>query len=276
MKSLIAAAGALALGLSISTGAFAQTTLTGIEDLDDRIDDLEQDARDELARAEDPARFANPEYRPGLSGSASLAFSTKDGNNETEDLTATARLRYAQGRTVQTFGATLQFSESEGARTEEDIFAIYDFNYYFNDRFYGFALGRVESNGLAETADENRTDGFVGFGPGYRVVNRPDMSWRVQAGIGLSYLEDGLGDSDTEAGYIASSRFFYEINETMFVTNDTDVLKSDSALRVNNDLGLNFRMTDSFSTRLSYLSDYNDSRAIETDNTLGVALVFSF
>lgn len=276
MNRSIATAGAVALGLTLSTAASAQTTLTGIEDIDDRIEDLEQDARDELARGEDAARFGNPEFRTGLSGSASLAYSGKNGNNETEDLTATARLRYAQGRTVQTFGAMLQFSETEDGRTQEDAFGIYDFNYYFDDRLYGFALARVESNGLAETADETRTDGFLGFGPGYRVVNRPDMTWRVQAGVGMSYLEDGLGDSDTEPGYIASSRFFYRINETMFVSNDTDVLKSDSALRVNNDLGLNFRMTDALSTRISYLTEYNDSRAIETDNTVGVALVFSF
>lgn len=276
MNRFIAAAGATALGLSLASPALSQTTLTGVRDLDDRIDDIERETQDALERGADDARFGNPSFRPGLSGSASLAFSSKAGNNETEDLAATARLRFAQGRTVQTFGATIQFSESADSRTQEDAFAIYDFNYYFDDRLYGFALARVESDGLAATAAETRTDGFLGFGPGYRVVNRPEMTWRVQAGVGLSYLEDGIGDSDTETGYIASSRFFYQISDTMFVTNDTDVLKSDSALRVNNDLGLNFKMTEAFSTRLSYLTDYNDSRAIETDNTLGAALVFSF
>ena len=276
MNRFIATAGALTLGLSLSSPVLAQTTLTGIENIDDRIDDLERDAREELERGDDAARFGNPEFRTGLSGSASLAYSGKNGNNETEDLTATARLRYAQGRTVQTVGAVLQFSETEDGRTQEDAFGIYDFNYYFDDRLYGFALARVESNGLAETADETSKDGFIGFGPGYRVVNRPDMTWRVQAGVGLSYLEDGLGESDTETGYIASSRFYYRINETMFVSNDTDVLKSDRALRVNNDLGLNFKMTDALSTRVSYLTEDNDRRAIEPDHPLGVALVFSF
>jgi len=62
----------------------------------------------------------------------------------------------------------------------------------------------------------------------------------------------------------------------MFATNDTDILKSDSALRINNDLGINFKMADAFSTRVSYLTDYNDSNATRTDNKLGLSLVYGF
>ena len=137
-------------------------------------------------------------------------------------------------------------------------------------------MGRVKSDGLAETAGTVKTDAFVGVGPGYRVINTPDLSWRVQAGIGVSYLKDGAGASDTETGYIASSRLFWRMSETLFATNDTDVLKSDSALRVNNDLGFNVKMSDMFATRVSYLTEYNDARAVRTENKLGVSLVYSF
>ena len=102
------------------------------------------------------------------------------------------------------------------------------------------------------------------------------MAWRVQAGVGISYLEDGLGDSVTETGVIASSRFFYKFNDNVFASMDTDILKSDAALRINNDLGVNFKVTDAFQTRVSYLTEYNDSRAIRSDNKLGVSLVYGF
>ncbi len=187
-----------------------------------------------------------------------------------------ARLRIANGHMVQTLGVVLDFAESGSVKTKEDLFAIYDANYYFDDNLYGFALGRVKSDGLAETAGTVKTDAFVGVGPGYRVVNTPDLSWRVQAGIGVSYLKDGAGASDTETGYIASSRLFWRMSETLFATNDTDVLKSDSALRVNNDLGFNVKMSDMFATRVSYLTEYNDARAVRTENKLGVSLVYSF
>lgn len=70
-----------------------------------------------------------------------------------------------------------------------------------------------------------KTDAFIGVGPGWRVINNPNMTWRLQAGLGMSYLKDGLDDSDTEAAAIASSRLFYGISPSVFLTNDTDILK---------------------------------------------------
>ncbi|MFN4130546.1 MAG: YdiY family protein [Paracoccaceae bacterium] len=187
-----------------------------------------------------------------------------------------ARFRIANGPLVQTMGVVMDYAESGSVKTKEDVFAIYDANYYFTDSLYGFALGRIKSDGIAATADEVRTDGFIGVGPGYRIINTPDVSWRVQAGIGVSYLEDGLGNSNTETGYIASSRLFWRLNESLFATNDTDILDSKSATRVNNDLGFNVKMSEQFATRVSYLTEYNDSRAVKTENKLGISLVYSF
>lgn len=272
-----------ALGLSafaalsvMSVAASAQDTLTGVRAINDRLDDVEEVVREDMERANDAARFGNPEYNPGFSGSASLGYSGKTGNNETQDLSIGLRLRHAQGPLVQTLGAVLDFQEANNQKTKQDVFAVYDANYYFNDNFYAFALARVQTDGLANAEGEIRRDAFVGIGPGYRFVNTPTTTWRAQAGVGVSYLQDGARNSDTETGYIASSRFFHQFSDTMFLTNDTDVLKSDRALRVNNDFGVNFKVTNAMSTRISYLTEYNDSRAIRTDNKLGVSLVFGF
>lgn len=292
MKKVALLATASALSVSLAAPLFAQTDIVGINALDDRIEDIERDVDRDMERARDDYRFGSPEARQGLSGSASLGFSGKTGNNESQDLAIGLRIRHAQGPFVQTIGAVLDYSESDNTSTKKDVFGIYDANYYFNDRFYGFILGRVQSDGLADRltdaeladgisdADQLRgkvkRDAFLGFGPGYRIVNTEQMAWRVQAGIGVSYLEFGDDSSVTEEAAIASSRFFYQINDNVFLTNDTDVLNSDTALRANNDFGVNFKITDAMSTRISYLTEYNDSRAIRTDNKLGVSLVFGF
>lgn len=280
MKTTMTFGAVSAIALLAAAPLFAQTDLTGSGELNDRIDDIEEAVADDFARSEDESRFGNPEFRPGFSGSASVSYTGQTGNNESQEFSVGARLRYAQGQVVQTLGLALDFTDEDGASTKEDLFAVYDLNYYFDDRFYAFALGRLKVDGLAaEAANPTETfkrDAFLGFGPGYRVVNTPDMTWRVQAGIGVSYLETGLDESVTETGGLVASRFFYRVNESMFLTNDTDILTSDSALRANNDFGVNFKMTDTLSTRVSYLTEYNDSRAIRTDNKLGVSLVIGF
>ena len=276
MKRALLLLTASALTLTVALPAIAQDRISGIRDLNDRIDDINDDVAEDMARSEDAARFGYPEYQPGFSGSASLGYSAQTGNTDTQDFALGIRMRYAQDQWVQTLGLAADFSETDGTKDEESIFAVYDGNYYFNERFYIFALARAERDGLADSAGEISRDGFIGIGPGYRVINEANMAWRVQAGIGASYLRDGLGNSETETGYIASSRFFYQISDSMFLTNDTDVLSSDSALRANNDLGVNFKVSDALSTRISYLTDYNDSRDIKTDNRLGVSLVLGF
>jgi putative salt-induced outer membrane protein len=277
MSRLFTLTSATATALLLTSAAvFAQSEIVGTDTLNDRLDDQSEAVADDIARGDDDSRFGNPEYRPGLSGSASLGYSGKTGNNESQEFSAGARLRFAQGQLIQNIGIALDFADDNGVKTKEDVFAVYDANYYFNDQFYAFVLGRVETDGLANAANENKVDGFIGVGPGYRIINTPDTTWRVQAGIGVSYLKDGVDNSDTETGYIVSSRAYYRFSDSIFGTNDTDILKSDSALRINNDLGVNFQVSDQFSTRISYLTEYNDSRAIRTDNKVGLSLVYGF
>ena len=92
----------------------------------------------------------------------------------------------------------------------------------------------------------------------------------------MSYLEDGTGDKTREPGAIVSSRFYYALSDKIFATNDTDILRTESSLRVNNDFGINFQVSDAMATRVSYMTEYNDSRAIQSDNKVGVSLVVGF
>lgn len=278
--ALLASAAAVAFAGPL----WAQSDITGSTVVNDQIDDIEIAVNRDMKRSEDAARFGNGDDNSGFSGSVSLGYSGKSGNTDSQDLTAGLRLRFAQGQIVQTIGAVVDYSEENSTSSTEDIFVVYDANYYINNSFYVFGLARVKSDGLADTlladgvlpADKYATDAFLGFGPGYRIVNSDAVSWRVQAGIGISYLKDGLGNSDTETGYLVASRVFYKINDNVFLTNDTDFLDSDTATRINNDFGLNVKLTDVLSTRISYLSEYNDSRAIRTDNKVGVSLVMGF
>jgi len=303
MKTFAYLAGATVLAAAFSAPAFAQSEIatganaTGVSQVNEQMQDVEEAVRDDFDRSSDAYRFGNPERRQGTFGSVALTYAGRTGNNENQDFSLAGRLSHNQGAFSQSVGILLEYGEDdEGDKDTEKTYVIYDGLYNFNDRFYAFALGRLATDGLAgdfegltaeEIADQQgrlKRDAFLGVGPGYRIINNDTTAWRVQAGVGVRYtkkveLEDADPDtfvSDTEAGYILSSRFYHRVNDNFFITNDTDYLTSDSNDTATNELGLNFKMSEALATRVSYKTEYVSDRAIRTDNTLGVSLVYGF
>lgn len=321
MKKITLLTGSAALMAALSAPAFAQTEIaagadaTGISGINDRIIDVEDAVQDDFDRDNDAARFGNPDRREGLFGSVALTYAGSTGNTESQDFSLAGRVSNNAGPWQQSVGMLIEFGEDQqGNKDKEEVSTIYDGAYYFNDRFYAFVLGRFSIDGLAngdpdydgqpdseiaEKLGDFARDGFIGVGPGYRVINTEQTAWRVQAGIGYRYTqtgaqksgfnlvdEDGDGvyvredvtdSSDSGVGYIVSSRLYHRFNDMVFITNDTDYLSSkDSDDVITNQFGVNFQMSDQLATRVSYTTEYQENRPIRTDNTLGVSVVYGF
>lgn len=264
-----------ALALLVAAPVFAQGALVGIEDLDERIDDIQEAVDDDFAESDDPQRFGVNQYAQGWTGSVALGFSATSGNTDTADLDLAGRLRYGNGPWNHTLGFAAEFAEDNDVRNKEEFYATYDVNRYYSEQFYVFALGSVRYDNF----NSNKVDAFLGFGPGYRIINEPNQTWRIQAGPGVRYIEDQDGVDTTEVAGIASSRYYRAFSDTVFMTNDTDVLFSDEDTVVTNDLGVNFKITDVMATRVSYRTEW-DSDPLpglkSADNSLGVSLVYGF
>lgn len=310
MKKLSLIASASALATVIGAPVFAQTefstgaNITGVGGVEDRLDDVEEAVQDDFERSQDAARFGPADRRTGTFGSIALTYAGRSGNYENQDFSLAGRLSHNQGPFQQSVGLLLEYGEDNDGETDtKRTSVIYDGNYFFNEQLYAFVLGRAAVDGMAndydatdldEAADHDgrlKRDAFLGFGPGYRVINNDTTAWRVQAGVGIRYThtvrafddlgapildEDARIESDTSVGYIVSSRFYHKFNDQFFLTNDTDYLTSDANDIAWNELGLNFKMSDALATRVSYKTEYVSDRAIRTDNTLGVSLVYGF
>lgn len=311
MKQIAYLAGATALALSFAAPSFAQSEVAtganavGIGQVNEQLKDVEEAVRDDFDRSADSYRFGPGSQREGLFGSVALTYAGRTGNTENQDFSLAGRLNYNQGRFAQSVGLLLEYGEdSDGDTDTEKTYVIYDAQYYINDNFYAFALGRLATDSLADDIDglsdgetfadldgRLKRDAFFGVGPGYRILNNDSTAWRVQAGVGVRYTKqvdvistdptDPLAgslelDSNTDTGYIVSSRFYHKFNDMFFLTNDTDYLTSDTNDVATNELGLNFKMSDAFATRVSYKTEYVSDRSIRTDNTLGVSLVYGF
>jgi len=275
MNTLLRVASVSAIALMISAPAFAQAALVGIDSLDDKIDDIQENISDDLAEGEDADRFATNRYAQGWSGSVALGASTTSGNTDTNDLSLGGRLRYGDGPWNHAAGFAIEYSDANGLRSKNQAYGTYEANRYFNDEFYMFGMGSLSYDEYGT----NRVDGFLGFGPGYRAVNTKTQTWRVQAGPGVRYIEDQLRQDTTEVAGIASSRYFVRISDSAFITNDTDILFSKTDTVVTNDLGLTAKITGRLATQVSLLTSWNSDPAptkVSTDNTLRVSLVYGF
>lgn len=266
---------ASALTMLLSVPAFAQGALVGVEGLDEQIEDIQSDVAEDIAEGEDAFRFGGNQYAQGWTGSIALGMNGTSGNTDTKDFSVAGRLRYGNGPWNHTFGFAGELSEDTGTRTEEQFYATYDVNRYFSDNAYVFGLGSVNYDGFAT----NEWDAFVGAGPGFRIINQPNVTWRVQAGPGARYMRDQMGADSTELAGIASSRFYFLLTDGIFLTNDTDVLYSDTNVLATNDIGMTFKMSDRLSTRASYRTEWNSDPLPgfdEFDNTIGLSLVYGF
>ena len=264
-----------ALALILAAPAFAQSGIVGIEDLDDRIEDIEDDIQDDLADGDDSNRYGTNQFAQGWSGSFALGFSATSGNTDTADLDIAGRLRYGSGPWNHSFGFAVEWAEDNDVTNKEEVYATYEANRYLTENFYIFGLGSANYDNF----DTLKWDAFLGAGPGYRVINQQNMTWRLQAGPGYRFTEDQLGNDDHEVAGIASSRYFYKLTDTVSLTNDTDVLFSEENTLVTNDLGVNFKVTNKLSTRLSYRTEWDSDPAAgfdDFDNKFGASLVYGF
>lgn len=268
-------AAASLLALTIALPAAAQTTVTGIRDLDDRIDDIQRDASRDLRRSDDTARFGENGVVQGFRGSAALTAAGASGNTDTGVLSFAGRLTYGIGPYNNLVGFAGEYGESNGTKDTERFFGTYEGSRAFTPTIYGYATGRYQYDGFGS----NKHDAFIGVGVGYRIFNTDQIAWRVQAGPGVRYVEDQAGNDETEIAGLATSRFYYGVTDVVSLTNDTDVLFSDEDYVLTNDFGVNFKVNDTLSTRLSYRTDYESDPLPgfeNTDNIIGISLVVGF
>lgn len=284
MNSVLKLSAVSVIALMVAAPGFAQQRALGIETLNDQIDDINDDVQTDLARGNDADRFGPTGVAQGWSGSFALSASGTSGNTDNGELSGAGRLTYGTGNWSHLFGFAIEYGEANGQKSEEKFFGTYEGSRYFTEQFYAFGLARYQYDGyLTDNANNqipgSETDAFVGFGPGYRAIAEQDQTWRVQAGPGVRYFKDQTGNSDTEVGFIASSRYYYAFNDVVSFTMDTDIVGSDVNTVVTNDAGINYKVSNNLSTRVSYRTDYNTDPVgglKSTDNTLGLSLVLGF
>lgn len=270
--------GVLAVVSSLTaTSAFSQSLIGRDSVAGDLNEDLAEAIEEDAER--DLDRFGNEGRVQGFSGNFALRGTAQTGNSESQDLGIGADLNYVWGPNGVQLQLNYAFSDDDASASEESLFYSLEYTRDLNTRTYGFAKVQGSVDSATDAAYESDT--FISFGAGYRVLNEADTQWSVQAGPGyrVANLNDIASADVDEAAFGVSSNYAKRLTETVFVTNDTDVIWSDSDTAVFNDLALSVAMTNTLSLRTSVLTEYHSevtAPSKHTDNTFGVSLVYSF
>ncbi|WP_435310244.1 DUF481 domain-containing protein [Primorskyibacter sedentarius] len=273
--SLRAILGAAVIASSFASVAAAQNVFAGTNVAEDQNEDLLEAIEDDAER--DLDRFGNEGRPQGFSGSFALRSVATSGNTDTADLGVGADLNYVQGKNGYELQLSYTYGEDDGKKTEESLFYGFEYTRDFTPAVFGF--GKIQGSVDKFSSFENDT--FVSFGAGYRIFNEAERQWSVQAGPGYRFADladASLSDID-EGAFGISSDYAQKLTETVYLTNDTDVVWSESDTVVYNDLALSVAMTNTLALRTSLLTEYHSDPADgydETDNTFGVSLVYSF
>lgn len=239
---------------------------------EDLIEAIEDDAERELDR------FGNEGRPEGFSGSVALRGVVQSGNSDNTNVGIGSDLNYVFGPNGVELQLNYAYSDDDDSDSEQSLFYGLEYTRDLNPDFFGFA--KVQGSADSATDAQYETDTFVSFGAGYRVYNEANLQWTVQAGPGYRFAElNDVAAADVDEGaFGVSSDYAHKLTDAVFVTNDTDVIWSESDTVVFNDLAMNVSMTDALALRTSVLTEYHTEpgTAENTDNTFGVSLVYSF
>lgn len=258
-----------------ANAAVAQNAFSGTNVAEDRNEDLIEAIEDDAER--DLENFGNEGRQQGYSGSFALRGIASSGNTDSVDVGAGADLNYVQGVNGYELELSYSYGADDGTKNEESLFYGFQYSRDFNPRVFGFA----KIQGSVDTFSSFESDTFVSFGAGYRILNDANTQWSVQAGPGYRFadLSDVASADISEGAFGISSDYSRKLSNTVFVTNDTDVITSSSDTVAFNDLALSVSMTDSLALRTSVLTEYHtdpEPGFKSTDNTFGLSLVYSF
>lgn len=240
------------LAMLSATGVAAQTTTFSAQDqAADAVDDLNETIADDAER--DVPTFGNSGRPLGWDGSLSLRASATDGNTETYDVGIGGRLGYFDGANGHKFNLSYSYSQDEDTATDNDLFLSYDYTRELARNVYAYGEIQTVDSEFGTFSD----DTFVGAGLGYRAVSNPTTQWAIQTGPGYRWAEYQSGEEIDEFAWSVGSFFSHDLNDTVSLYNDTNMIWSETDIATTNELGISVAMSNNLALRTSLLTEHH-------------------
>lgn len=244
--------------------------------------------RREMAAAEQ-ARKVEKIRSAGLlqnwSGTGQIGAFLTTGNSRNTGVTLSLSLNRTGIDWQHRLRATADYQRSNGRTSREQFLAAYEPRYQVDSDLFAYALAQYESD---------RFQGFdsrysVSGGVGYKLIDSAAAQLSIKAGPSWRKVDFVDGTSDSAFGALAGMDFDWQLAERLKLTQDANLVADtagSAAIFVDSTstsilltTGLEAKVSDRLSTRLSYTVDYDSkppAGAVSTDTQSRFTLVYGF
>lgn len=203
------------------------------------------------------ANLASAEEGKGWSGEVGLNGARTTGNNDTTDVGFAFKLNNRGSDWRHNLKGTADYGEAKGKTNKRRYRLGYKIGRDLAPRIYGFA----NADYYSEDFGAFKHGYYIGVGAGYSVLIDEPTEWRVEAGAGFRSQKARLTPNDpsglsSRLEEFTSARLFSDLDhafdESVKLTNDTELFYSDIDTFFINEVGVNSRMFGDFALRASF------------------------
>ena len=237
----------------------------------------------ERARKEEAIRTAG--LLENWSGTGQVGAFHTSGNSSNTGVTLSLSLDRTGIDWQHRLRATADYQRSNGRTSREQLLVAYEPRYQIDEDLFSYALAQYES------------DRFQGFdsryslsgGLGYKLIDSRAAQLSVKAGPSWRRVDFLDGTSDNAFGALAGMDFDWQLASRLKLTQDANLVADtggSAAIFVDSTstsilltTGLEAKVSDGLSTRLSYTVDYDSNPptgAVSTDTQSRFTLVYGF
>ena len=245
----------------------------------------EQKAAAELAAQEKEQALRTAGVFESWGGKGEIGAYLSSGNSSNEGLTAGLTLDRKGIDWSHKLRGRMDYQRANGRTSREQYFASYEPRYQIDQGLFAYGLAQYE---------QDRIQGFTGRyaisgGVGYHVIDGTDLDLSIKAGPAFRVTDYVTGETDSRLAALFGADFDWRISERLTFTQDSNMVAETGAqatlfvdsrnTTLNLVTGLEAKVSDRLTTRLSYQVDYNsDPRpgAVATDTLSRFTLVYGF
>lgn len=219
------------------------------------------------------------------SGTGQVGAFQSSGNSDNVGVTLSLALNRTGVDWQHRLRAAADYQRSNGRTSREQYLASYEPRFQVTGDLFSYALAQYERDRFQGFSSRYSLSGGLGYqlldGEALRLTVKAGPSWRS-----VEYLD---GSSENSFGGLAGVDFDWQIAKSLKLTQDTNlvadsggaatVIVDSTSTSVLATTGLEAKISDGLTTRLSYTVDYNSNPppgAVSTDTQTRFTLVYGF